>query len=265
VSIRDILRNNVKEKLARDEVIASMTVRLVRTAEIARIAATAGFDSLYVDLEHSSFSLETCSQICMAALAADIAPFVRVPANTPDYIARVLEGGALGVIAPHVHSAEAAKAVVRAAKFSPLGERSNAGGLPHLHFRNFPAPEAYAALNDATMIIVQCESAAGLEHIEEIVAVDGIDMVMIGTNDLLCDWGIPEQYEHPKVRQAYETTIAACRRHGKHVGVGGLATRPKLVEEYVRMGARYVSTGTDLAFLMGACAAKAKQVREIAL
>jgi 2-keto-3-deoxy-L-rhamnonate aldolase RhmA len=263
MSIRDILHNNVKAKLARDEVVASMTVRLVRTAEIARIAATAGFDSLYVDLEHSSFSLETCSQICMAALEADIAPFVRVPANTSDYIARVLEGGALGVIAPHVHSAAAAKAVVRAAKFSPLGERSNAGGLPHLHFRNFPAPEAYAALNNATMIIVQCESAISLEHAEEIVAVDGIDMVLVGLNDLLADWGVPGAYDDPRVREVYAKTIALCRQHGKHCGVGGLSTRPDLVAEFVRMGARYVSTGTDLAFLLGACTARAKQVREI--
>src|SRR3954465_12148012 len=102
MAIGEILRNNVKEKLARDEVVASMTVRLVRTIEIARIARTAGFDSLYVDLEHSGFSLEPFGQICMPAVEAGIAPFVRVPANTPDYICRVLEGGALGIIAPHV-------------------------------------------------------------------------------------------------------------------------------------------------------------------
>jgi 4-hydroxy-2-oxoheptanedioate aldolase len=265
VAIRDILRNNVKEKLARDEVVASMTVRLVRGTEIARIAATAGFDSLYVDLEHSSFSLETCGQICMAALDAGIAPFVRVPANTPDYIARVLEGGALGVIAPHVHSAQAARDVVRAAKFSPLGERSNASGLPHLHFRSFPTVEAYAALNDATMIIVQFESAAALDKAEEIVAVGGIDMVLVGLNDMLADWGIPGEYDHPRVREVYARTIALCRRHRKHCGVGGLSTRPDLVAEFVRMGARYVSTGTDLAFLIGACTARARQVQEIKL
>jgi 4-hydroxy-2-oxoheptanedioate aldolase len=265
VLISDILHNNVKAKLARDEVVASMTVRLVRTIEIARIARTAGFDSLYVDLEHSSFSLETCGQICMAAVEAGIAPFVRVPANTPDYICRVLEGGALGIIAPHVRSADEARAVVRAAKFSPLGERSNAGGLPHLHFRSFPALEAYAALNDATMVIVQFESAAALDKTEEIVAVDGVDLVLVGLNDLLADWGIPGQYDHPRVREAYASTIAACRRHGKHCGVGGLSTRPDLVAEFVRMGARYVSTGTDLAFLMSACTARAKQVQEIKL
>lgn len=263
--ISDILRNNVKAKLARDEVVASMTVRLVRGIEIARIARTAGFDTLYVDLEHSSFSLETCGQICMAAVEAGIAPFVRVPANTPDYISRVLEGGALGIIAPHVRSAAETRAVVRAAKFSPLGERSNAGGLPHLHFRSFPAPEAYAALNEATMVIVQFESAAALDKTEEIVAVDGVDMVLVGLNDLLADWGIPGEYDHPRVREAYARTIAACRKQGKHCGVGGLATRPDLVADFVRMGARYVSTGTDLAFLLSACTARAKQVREIKL
>jgi 4-hydroxy-2-oxoheptanedioate aldolase len=263
VPIGDILRNNVKEKLARDEVVASMTVRLVRNVEIARIARTAGFDTLYVDLEHSSFSLDTCGQICMAALEAGIAPFVRVPANTPEYISRVLAGGALGVIAPHIRSADEAKAVVRAAKFAPLGERSNAGGLPHLHFRAFPVAEAYAALNDATMVVVQFESAAALAQAEEIVAVDGVDMVLIGLNDLLADWGIPGEYDHPRVHEAYAKTIAACCRRGKHCGVGGLATRPDLVAEFVKMGARYVSTGTDLAFLLSACTARAKQVKEI--
>jgi 4-hydroxy-2-oxoheptanedioate aldolase len=265
VSIRDILRNNVKEKLARDEVVASMTVRLVRTIEIARIARTAGFDTLYVDVEHSSFSLETTCQICMAALEAGIAPFVRVPANTPDYISRVLDGGALGVIAPHIRSAQEAREVVKAAKYPPLGERSNAGTLPHLHFRTFPPAEANAALNEATMVIVQFESADTLQKTEEIVAVEGVDMVLVGLNDLLADWGIPGEYDHPKVRAAYADTIAACRRHGKHCGVGGLASRPDLAAEFVRMGARYVSTGTDLAFLLAACTARAKQVKEIKL
>ena len=232
MQISDILRNNVKEKLKRDEVVASMTVRLVRNIEIARIARTAGFDTLYVDVEHSSFSLET---------------------------------GALGVIAPHIRSAEEAREVVKAAKFAPLGERSNAGGLPHLHFRSFPAAEANAALNDATMVIVQFESAAALERTDEIIAVDGVDMVLIGLNDLLSDWGLTGQYDHPRVREVYAGVIAACRKRGKHCGVGGLATRPDLAAEFVRMGARYVSTGTDLAFLLAACTARAKAVQEIKL
>ena len=160
MQLRDILRNNVREKLAKGAVVSSMTVRLVRGIEIVRIAKTAGFDFIYVDMEHSSFSLDTTGQICMAAVEMGLAPFVRVPANTPEYISRVLDGGALGIIAPHVRSAEEARAVVKAAKFPPLGERGVSAGLPHLQFRTFPQAEAYAALNDATMVIVQFESAS---------------------------------------------------------------------------------------------------------
>ena len=263
MSIADLVRNNVKEKLKRDEVVAAMTVRLVRSGEITRIAQTAGFDTLYVDMEHSSFSFETCAQICVAALEAGIAPFVRVPANTSDYISRVLDAGALGIIAPHIHSAQDAREVVRAAKYPPMGERSNAGSLPHLYYRSFPVREVYSALNDATMVIVQFESAAALAAAREIVAVDGVDMVLIGLNDLLADWGIPGEYDHPRVREAYAATIAACRNRGKHCAVGGLASRPDLAAEFVKMGARYVSTGTDLGFLLAACTAKARQVHEM--
>src|SRR5215468_4768724 len=115
--INELLRNHVKDKLARGEVVASMTVRLVRGIEIARIAKTAGFDSIYVDLEHSSLSIDQTGQICMAALEMGLAPFVRVPSSTPEYISRVLDGGALGIVAPDVRSAEAARAVVAAAKY----------------------------------------------------------------------------------------------------------------------------------------------------
>jgi 2-keto-3-deoxy-L-rhamnonate aldolase RhmA len=261
-TIADILRNPVKEKLARGEVVASMTVRLVASIEIAALAKAAGFDTLYIDVEHSSLSLATTSQICIAALGIGIAPFVRVPSI--GHVGRVLDGGALGVIAPHIRSAAEARAVVRAAKFPPLGERSAAGGLPHLQYRSFPQAEANRALNDATTVMVQCESAEFLDHADEIMAVEGVDMAMIGTNDLLADWDLTGQYEHPRVREAYARVIAAAGKHGKHVGVGGLATRPQLAAEFVRMGARYVSTGTDLAFLLAACTEKAKQVREMA-
>src|SRR5471032_3159291 len=99
-----------------------MTIRLVRGVEIARLAATAGFDMIYVDLEHSTLTLEATSQICQAALSEGIAPMVRIPANTTEYIQRVLDGGALGIVAPGIRSAEEARAVVKAVKFAPLGE-----------------------------------------------------------------------------------------------------------------------------------------------
>ena len=240
-----------------------MTVRLVSSVEIVRIAKTAGFDALYIDLEHSAFSIETTTQISVMALEAGIPALVRVPARTPEFISRVLDGGALGVIAPGVRSAEQAREVVAAAKYPPLGSRGMSTGLAHLGFRSMSPKEALPALNQATMVIVQLESAAGLAAIDEIAAVDGVDMVLIGTNDFLADLGRPGEYDHPKVREAYERTIAACAKRGKHVGVGGLSSRPDLVQQYVLMGARFVSTGTDLNFLLAACTERAKQVRNL--
>ena len=259
----EFLHNTVKDKLARDQVVASMIVRLVRTVEIAQIAKTAGFDSFYVDMEHNSFSFDTTGQICMAGLAAGITPLVRVPSISPHDISRALDGGALGVIAPHIHSARDAERVVRAAKFAPLGDRSIAGGLPHLQFRAFSATETINALNEATMAVIMIESAEALAEVDEIAAVEGVDLLLVGTNDLCSSLGIPGQLDHDMVRDAYAEAMKACHKHGKHLGVGGLSAYPTLAGDFVKMGARYVSTGTDLSFLLSAATAKAKQVRDL--
>jgi len=199
-----------------------------------------------------------------AAQASDTAMLLRVPSHDPVYIMRALDAGVDGIVVPTVETAEEARAVVAAAKYPPLGARGLSGGLPQLAFRSVPAAQALPALNAATLVIVQFESAASLAAMDEIVAVDGVDLVMIGSNDLLADLGIPGEFDHPKLRDAYERTVAACRKRGKHVGVGGLASRPDLVAQFVRMGARYVSTGTDLGFLMSECQKRVKQVRDIA-
>src|SRR5215212_1291778 len=254
-----VVRNSVKERLARGEVASSMTVRLTRSAEIAQLAKSAGFDSLYVDLEHSSLSLETTSQICCAALACGIAPFVRVPQLV--LVQRVLDGGALGIIVPDVRTPEHAREAVTAAKYPSLGDRGFAAALPHFQYSSPPVKQQYAMLNEATMVIVQFESAECIERADEIFAVEGIDMALFGTNDMTADMGIPGDYENPKVREAYARAIAAAKKHGKYVGVGGLGSRPKLIAQFVNMGARYVSTGSDLGFLLSAATESARQVR----
>lgn len=262
--LRSILRNHMKEKLARDEVVASMTVRFARSIEITQIAKTAGFDTLYVDLEHNTLSIDTTCQICVAAQQIGITPLVRVPANTPEYIGRVLDGGAMGVITPHVRSVVEAQAMVELVKFPPLGHRSAGGALSHYQYRSFPIAETNAAMNDATSLVVMMETAAALENVEAIIATEGVDMLLIGSNDLCGEMGITSQYDHPKLKDAFARSIEAARKVGKHVGIGGLAARDDLMARFVQMGARYISTGTDLAFLLSACAQRATFVRQIA-
>lgn len=258
--LRQILRNHMKEKLARDEVVASMTVRLCRSIEIAQIAKTAGFDTIYVDMEHNTLSIDTVCQICISAQQIGITPLVRVPANTPEYICRVLDGGAMGVITPHVRSAAEAKAMVDLVKFPPIGHRSAGGALSQYQYRSFPINETNAAMNDATTLCVMVETLAALENIDAIAGTEGVDLLLIGSNDLCGEMGITGQYDHPRLKEAFASVIAAARKHGKHVGVGGLAARDDLMARFVKMGARYISSGTDMSFLMSACRERAKFV-----
>lgn len=259
----DLPRNAVKEKLARNEVVLSMTVRLTRTVEIAGIAKTAGFDSLYIDLEHSPLTIDATAQICFTSLALGIAPFVRVPSFSPEYISRVLDGGAMGIIAPHVQTPEEAEEIVRAVKFPPLGTRSIVGNLPHFGFRSVPGSEVAEELNRSTMVIIMVESGEALARVDELAAVDGVDMIFVGSNDLSGSLGIPGQPRHPEMRRAYESCMSACTKHGKHLGIGGVSAYPDIIAELIQLGARYISTGTDLSFLLNAATAKAKEFRQL--
>ena len=253
--------NAVKSRLEKNELALSMTIRLVRGVEVASLAKTAGVDSIYVDLEHCAFSLDTTSQICMACLAVGIAPFVRVPGVDPTLIARVLDGGALGIIVPHVETREEAVAVVQAAKYPGQGKRSFSSTLPHFRFAPVSASTAMQAINAETTVVAMIESGKGVEQADEIAGVDGIDILHVGTNDLSNDLGVPGQLDHAIVNNAYRAIWEACRRHGKHLGVGGLASKPDFADELIRMGARYLTTGSDLGFMLGAAMEKVSRAR----
>lgn len=259
----DHVRNHVQEKLLRDEVVTSMIVRLVRSIEIVRIARTAGFDTIYVDLEHNPFSLESTGQICLAALATGVTPFVRIPAVEPQFISRILDCGALGVIAPHINSAQEAGEIVRWAKYPPRGQRSVAGLLPQLHYRNLPMAETQRVVDGLTTVIAMIETRDAVDRADEIAAVDGVDMLLIGAGDLSTDLGIAGQIDHATMDGAHRRVIEACRKRGKHAGLGGLAGRPDLIARYVGLGARYVSAGSDFELLLKAATDRAAMVAGI--
>lgn len=253
--------NRMKDKMRSGGLALGMIVRLMRNVEIAAIAQSCGFDCLYIDLEHSSLSLETVSQISVTATALGITPIVRVPGMDAAMIARTLESGAQGVIIPHLETALQAELVVQAAKFPPLGNRSLLGPNPHTLFRVGPAAETMQRMNDAVLVVAMIESVAAVENADAIASVAGLDMLLIGTNDLCNSLGAPGQYDHPGVLKAYKSVAAACRKHGKYLGVGGLNSRPDIARQMIALGASYVSAGSDTGFLMHAGSAAAATYR----
>lgn len=254
--VPDRPRTAFLSKLQAHQPVYSMTVRILGGVEIAGIARAAGYESIYIDLEHSALSLETVSQICLACLGVGVAPLVRIASPDPAVIPRILDSGASGIIVPNVRAAAEAKLIVGAAKFAPYGERSLLGLMPQLEYRPMAPADAMRELNALTTVVVMIESPEGLAAVDEIAAVPGVDILLVGANDITTSHGVAGDYDHTVVEDAYTRTAEACRRHGKVLGVGGLASRPDLIRKYVALGGRYVSLGGDLGMLLGAMAKK---------
>jgi 2-keto-3-deoxy-L-rhamnonate aldolase RhmA len=254
------VRNHAKERLEAGELALGVGLRQARTVDIARIMKTAGYDFLFIDMEHNAMSVDLAGQISIAAQDAGITPVVRVPGFEHFHASRALDAGAQGIVVPHVDTPEIAARMVSQCMYPPLGHRSVTGVLPQIDFRAAPLGEATAAINAATLLILMLETPEAIENVEAIAAVPGFDVLLVGANDLCMAMGIPGQLDHPRVGEAFERIIAACRENGKHGGLGGVYD-PPLMQRYLAMGFRLVLAGSDLTFMLGAAKERAAAVR----
>jgi 4-hydroxy-2-oxoheptanedioate aldolase len=255
-----VTKNVAKARLQQGELAIGMGVRAVRGIEIARAMKTSGFDWLFIDLEHGATSIETAASICVAALDAGIAPLVRVPHMELTMGARCLDGGALGIVIPHVDTPDQARAIVEAFRFPPLGRRSIGGAYPQFGFASAPAAEVVAGLNAETLVVAMIETPQAVANAGAIAAVPGIDVLLMGSNDLCLELGIPGQLSDPRIAAAVDTVVGACRQHGKWAGLGGVYTRD-LLQPYIARGMRMILAGNDISLLVTAASAQAAFVR----
>ncbi|MBI3041840.1 MAG: aldolase [Betaproteobacteria bacterium] len=258
----DRVPNHTKLRLAAGELALGMGVRQSRTVDIATIAKTSGFDWLFIDMEHSSLDVDLASQIAMASLGAGITPLVRVPGHEHYHASRVLDNGAQGIVAPHVDTVEEASRIVRACRYPPLGHRSVAGAQPQLNFRSVPVGEATRIVNEETLVVVMLETPKAIAGADAIAQVEGVDVLLIGTNDLCAEMGIPGNFSDARVEDAYRKVVAACRKHGKYPGMGGVY-EPKLMEKFIGLGMRFILSGSDFSFLMAGAKARAEFLRGV--
>ena len=247
------------ERLSRGMLVAALGIRTSRSADIVRIARSSGHHAIWVDLEHSTMPIDTAALICSAALDLGLAPFARIPEREYGVIGRLLDGGVLGIIAPRVETVEEAQDIVAACRFPPFGHRSAIATLPHLDFAKMPPGELNHALNEATVVKILVESPRGIENIESIAALEGVDMVGIGTNDLTAEMGVAGEFRHPDVRKAHEHAIASCRRARKPLAIGGIPDMAYAVE-LIRCGAApFMFTGIDTDLLLSAARDRIRQ------
>jgi len=254
------LHNTTLDRLNDGDLAIGIGLRQARTVDIARAMRTVGFDWLFIDMEHNSMDLDTAVQISVAAQDAGITPIVRVPGFQHFHAARALDGGAQGIVFPHVDDAETAARLVAQCRYAPDGNRSIAGAPPQLNFATHPPAETTQMINSTTFLIMMLETPAAITNADAIAAVPGVDALLIGTSDLSMELGIPGQFDHPDIIHGYETMIAACKTHNKHPGMGGIYD-PPLMQKYIKMGVRLVLAGSDLSLLMAAAKMRVADIR----
>jgi 2-keto-3-deoxy-L-rhamnonate aldolase RhmA len=255
-----LVANRCRQRLQEGGLALGFGVHHMRGSATGMIAAAAGFDWLFIDMEHGATSVADAAQISMAALSQGVTPIVRVCKDALFEGTRSLDNGAMGVVVPHVDTAEEAAAVARAYRFPPVGERSW-GGPPFAYGLGAVKPaEAQKELNESILVVCMIETPEAVANADAIAAVPGVDSLMIGTSDLTATMGIAGQIAHPDVRAAYQAVGAACAKHGKVMGMGGVYDEVT-ARDYIGLGARFLLSGNDHAFLMAGASARAKFLR----
>jgi 2-keto-3-deoxy-L-rhamnonate aldolase RhmA len=252
--------NAAKARLRKNELAIGIGVRLVRNVDIIKVMKAAGFDWLFLDLEHGAMSIETACEIAVAAQDSGIAPIVRVPYGELTMATRVLDGGALGIVIPHVDTPEEAREIADKLRYPPHGHRSVGGGQAQFDYAPMPMAEMTKRSDENTLITVMIETPKAVENAEAIAAVPGIDSLLIGSSDLSMELGIPGDNGNAKIQAACDKVVAACTKHGKWAGMGG-AYSEELLKLYTGKGIKLLLAGNDLPMLTGAARTHQAKVR----
>lgn len=257
-----VVHESIRDALRGEGLVLCLALQAARTPEFPMLAAACGYDAVYVDLEHTATSLDTAAMLCAGAVGAGVWGLVRAPSHDPGTIARILDIGASGVIVPHINSRAQAQAVVDAARFPPVGRRSISGPNALSGFTPRPAHVLTQVFEHRTAVAVMVETPEAVGACGDIASVEGIDLVLVGASDLTAEMGIHGQYENAHFRNAVQSVSAACRQHRVAFGVAGVKS-VELLDEFVDLGLRFISAGTDLGLLTEAATHRAQTLRRL--
>ncbi|MDX2150158.1 MAG: aldolase/citrate lyase family protein [Bryobacteraceae bacterium] len=206
--------NHVKQALKQGKVQLGTSYGMLRSADVGRILAAAGFQWAFIDTEHGCYDIETVYDVCRTSALYGLAPIVRVPDLQYSLVSRALDCGGWGIIFPRVEDAKLLERAVSWTKFPPEGVRGF--GLTPLHVDHEPVtiPQIGAHMNENTLVVLQIETQKAIDMRDELLSVPGIDAVMVGPVDLSISLGVPGDFQHPKMVEAMEKIRDACVAHG---------------------------------------------------
>jgi 2-dehydro-3-deoxyglucarate aldolase len=222
--------------------------------------AKAGFDWLVVDLEHSVITIREAEELIRVIDLCGVTPLVRVSANDPVQIKRVMDAGSHGVIVPMVNDKGDAERAVASVKYPPSGTRGV--GLARAQGYGARFEEYKSWLERESIVIVQVEHIKAVENLDDILGAEGVDGFMVGPYDLSASLGVPGEFEHPKMAEALQNVRRVARSREAVAGYHVVMPRPDLVTEKIQEGYRFLAYGADMLFLAEMCRKGLKEIKD---
>lgn len=253
--------NPVKQQLAAGGRAHGSMIFEFFTPGMPRLLKNAGAEFALYCMEHTGVSYETLKPQFALCRALGVVPLARVPGTEYDFIARALDCGALGVMVPLVDTAQQAEFIVSCTRYPPAGGRRGAAfGFAHDDFEGGDVVQKMNMIHERTLVIAMIETRSGLENVDAIAAVPGVDALWLGHFDLSNFLGIPGQFQSPVFQDAIKRIVGAANRHGKAAGY--MAASAALGKEYLGHGFRMLATGTDQGMLQEATRAMLDGMRK---
>jgi 2-keto-3-deoxy-L-rhamnonate aldolase RhmA len=239
--------NAVKRALKEGRMQLGMNFGQLRSAEIPRLLAAAGFDWAFIDTEHGNFDLETVNDVCRVSRLAGLSPIVRVADLQYSLVARALDCGAQGIIFPRMEDPRLLETALSWTKFPPAGVRGYGLMASQTDYETHPFSDVIDHVNQNTLTVLQIESGKAVEAREEILSVPGIDAVMIGPADLSISLGVPGDFQNPKMIEAMEAIRDTCARRG--IAPGTQTRSVPQAKFWKERGMKFLGCGSDIGFL----------------
>ncbi|MBE0478696.1 aldolase [Candidatus Aerophobetes bacterium] len=251
--------NKMMRELKEGRVVYGPFVKITDPATV-EIAAYSGFDFVIIDLEHGPHSIEGAQNLIRAAELSDITPVVRVLENNPTHILRALDIGAQGIEVPHISNKEDARKTVRAARFSPQGERGLCRFVRAANYSSVPSDEYIPKENEEIVVIVHIEGVEGVKNLRDILEVEGIDIIFLGPYDLSQSCGVPGKVDHPAVAEKMEEAVRIAKEAG--VKTGTFVDNLEQAKRWKKAGVQYISFSVDVGIYYEACSQIVKRLKE---
>ena len=249
----------LRKRVLAGECVYGTMIRQARDPGAPAIYAAVGYDFVFIDMEHGNYSMETVADLIRGAKSAGIAPLIRIPHLETHFISRVLDAGAEGIMVPMTSTREQAEAIVRYSKYAPLGQRGFGSQTGQTDYKPLKAAEFMKEANDHTLIIGQIETQEAIENIDAILSVEGIDVGLIGPNDLSISLGIPDQTNSEALIKSIDKVVEMAKKKKKATGIhiGNI----EAIKKWRSKGMTVLAFSTDISFQYNASKSSLEELR----